>query len=225
MDFRKTKYLAIFSALAFGFSGLVAHADLIITGVVDGPRTGGTPKAIELYATVNIADLSIYNIETPNNGAAATGSEFALSGSISAGQFMWVASEIPQFTAYFGFAPTLVNGVANINGDDNVILYKNSVTIDQFGVNGQDGSGTPWDYLDGFAYRNDNSGPDAIFNIGNWAFSGVDFLDSQGASGVNGSGGKTVPFGTFSFTSVPEPTSIGLAFFMLTGFARFRRRR
>ncbi len=189
-----------------------ANASLIITGVIDGPRTGGNPKAIELYACEDIPDLSIYNIETPNNGAAAVGSEFALSGSILAGDYFYVASETANFTAYFGFAPDLVNGVANINGDDNVILYESAVTVDQFGVNGQDGTGTAWEYLDGFAYRIDETGPDAVFAIGNWTFSGIDFLDSQGTAGVNGSDGKTVPFGTFTTTCIPEPASIALMF-------------
>ena len=187
-----------------------ADAALIITGVVDGPRSGGLPKGIELYATEAIADLSIYNVETPNNGVAAVGSEFALSGSAAAGDFLYITSEAPSFETYFGYDADFVNGVANINGDDNVILYENGVTIDQFGVNGQDGSGTPWDYLDGFAYRVDNSGPDAVFDIANWTFSGIDFLDSQGTAAVNGSDGKTVPFGTY--TAVPEPASFALMF-------------
>jgi uncharacterized protein len=198
-----------------------ANAALLITGVVDGPRAGGNPKAIELYATEAIADLSIYNIETPNNGAAATGAEFALSGSAAAGDFIYVASETPNFEEYFGFAPQLVNGVANINGDDNVILYENGVTIDQFGVNGEDGTGTAWEHTDGYAYRINNTGPDAMFNISNWTFSGIDFLDSQGASGVNGSDGKTVPFGTF--TLIPEPSTIALMVASV-GALMFRRK-
>ncbi len=201
-----------------GIASSQASAGLIITGVIDGPRTGGLPKAIELFATTDIADLSIYNVETPNNGAVATGSEFALSGSLTAGSYLWIASEAPGFTTYFGFAPTLTNAVASVNGDDNVILYENGVTVDQFGVNGQDGSGTAWDYLDGYAYRIDNTGPDASFATANWTFSGIDFLDSQGTAGINGSDGKTVPFGTY----VPEPAS--LALLGLGGLAIFRRR-
>jgi uncharacterized protein len=205
----------------------IGTAGLVLTGVVDGPRTGGLPKAIELYALEDIADLSIYNIETPNNGAAAVGSEFALSGSISKGSYLWVASEAPGFTSYFGFAPTLVNNVANINGDDNVLLYKNAVVIDQFGVNGEDGTGKPWEYLDSFAYRNDDTGPDTTFAITNWTSPGIDFLDSQGTSGINGTGGKTVPFGTFTFSAVPEPTSMALlgvtGVFGAVG-ARFRKK-
>ena len=45
-----------------------AQGALVITGVVDGPLTGGTPKAIELYATTAVADLSIYGVGSANNG-------------------------------------------------------------------------------------------------------------------------------------------------------------
>jgi hypothetical protein len=179
--------------------------NLIITGVVDGPRTGGTPKAIELYAVAAIPDLSIYNVETPNNGGAAVGMEFALSGSATAGQYLWISFETTEFSTYFGFGPTFTSGVANINGNDNVILYQNGVTIDQFGVNGQDGTGEAWEYTDGYAYRKDATGPDATFQIADWNFSGINSLDSQGASGINGTGGKTVPFGTY--VAVPEASS------------------
>jgi predicted extracellular nuclease len=187
-----------------------ANASLIITGVIDGPRTGGLPKAIEFYASADIPDLSIYNVETPNNGGTPTGAEYALSGSMLAGEFLYLASETTGFSAYFGFAPDLANGVANINGDDNVILYKSGSPVDYFGVVGQDGTGTAWDYEDGYAYRVSNTGPDAVYTPANWTFSGINFLDSQGTSGTNGSGGKTVPFGTFTY--VPEPSSFALMF-------------
>ncbi len=218
------KTLLFFMSLVF--FPIAVQGDLIITGVVDGPRTGGLPKAIELFALADIPDLSIYNVETPNNGGTATGGEFELSGSASKGDFIWVASESTGFSAYFGFAPSLVHSVANINGDDNVILYQNGLTIDQFGVNGQDGTGFPWEYLDGFAYRINDTGPDPLFVLGNWTFSGVDFLDSQGTSGVNGDDGKFVPFGTYSVSVIPEPGSIVvLSLFGLAMVAASRRRK
>jgi predicted extracellular nuclease len=209
------KKLSILTLLLVASMAASADATLIISGVVDGPRSGGTPKAIELYACEDIPDLSIYNIETPNNGAAATGAEYALSGSMLAGEYLYVASESTQFTTYFGFAPDLVNGVANINGDDNVILYENTVMVDQFGVNGQDGTGQAWEYDDSYAYRVSFTGPDPLFNIADWTFGGVDYLNSQTSTGVNGSDGKTVPFGTFEQICIPEPNSIALMFVSL----------
>jgi hypothetical protein len=36
-----------------------ACSGLIISGVIDGPLSGGLPKAIELYAASDVTDLSI----------------------------------------------------------------------------------------------------------------------------------------------------------------------
>ncbi len=53
-----------------------------------------------------------------------------------------------------------------------------SVVVDVFGDIATDGSGTAWDYLDGWAYRNDGTGPDgSTFTIGNWTFSGINALE------------------------------------------------
>ena len=41
----------------FGKAGLSRATSLIITGVIDGPLSGGTPKAVELYAFNDISDL------------------------------------------------------------------------------------------------------------------------------------------------------------------------
>lgn len=195
-----------------------ANAGLIITGVLDGPLTGGLPKAIELYATSDIADLSIYNVETPNNGGTPTGSEFALSGSASAGQFLYISTESVGFSDVFGFGPDFIGLVASINGDDNVMLYENGVLVDEFGQAGVDGTGTPWEYLDGWAYRADGTGPDATFDINNWFFSGINFLDPYvgDPAGVR----ANIPMGTYQ---VPAPAS--LALIGLGGLAAARRRR
>lgn len=60
---------------------VVNSSKLIISGVIDGPLTGGLPKAVELYAMDSIADLSAYAIGSANNGPS-DGPEFTLSGSI-----------------------------------------------------------------------------------------------------------------------------------------------
>jgi hypothetical protein len=212
-----------------------ASAALIITGVVDGPRTGGLPKAIELYASTAIADLSDYALGSANNGGGTDGAEFILTGSAAAGSYIWVASESPGFTAYFGFAPTLVNSAAaNVNGDDAVELFYDptaaalgdfgaSDVVDVFGdINAAPAVGASWNYQDSYAYRVDGTGPDgATFVIANWTFGGSDVLDSQGASGTNGG---VVPFGTYEAAVIPEPTTAGLAFLAAMGLVTLRRR-
>lgn len=73
---------------------LSSQASLILTAVVDGPLGGGTPKLIELYVTADIADLSGYRVELVSNAGSTAGSaETSFSGSATAGDFIYVASE------------------------------------------------------------------------------------------------------------------------------------
>ncbi len=140
--------------------------------------SGGTPKAIELYATEAIADLSIYGFGSANNGGGTDGEEFTLSGSATAGQYLYIATEATGFTNYFGFAPTFTTGSAGVNGDDAIELFKDGAVIDVFGDIAASGSGQPWDYLDGWAYRMAGTGPDgSTFVVGNWTYSGINATD------------------------------------------------
>jgi len=56
----------------------IYDVNLLITGVLDGPLTGGTPKCIELYALNDIADLSIYSFGSANNGNGGGEIEFTV---------------------------------------------------------------------------------------------------------------------------------------------------
>lgn len=178
--------------------------DLIITGVIDGPLPGGTPKAIELYATADIADLSLYAIGSANNGGGTDGPEFTLSGSVLTGNYIYIASESIEFNNFFGFAPNLTSGDAIINGDDAIELFYDATglfmgaesVIDVFGDINVDGTGQAWDYEDGWAYRNNATGPDgSTFIITNWSFSGANALDGES---TNASATTPFPIGTYS---------------------------
>ena len=153
--------------------------NLVLTAVYDGPLTGGLPKGIELYVLNNIADLSNYGIGSATNGGGSDGQEFTFPPvSVAAGTFIYVASEAIEFQNYFGFAPDYTTSHVNINGDDAIEVFGNSVVIDVFGDIMLDGSGEPWDYLDGWAYRNNLTGPDgSTWALGNWTMSGINALD------------------------------------------------
>lgn len=155
------------------------NGPMLITGVIDGPLGGGTPKAIEFYVGTAINDLSEYGFGSANNGGGSNGQEFTFPAiSVPAGTRIWVASETANFNAYFGFDPDYTSSAANINGDDAIELFHNGVVIDVFGEINQDGSGTPWEYTDGWAYRISNTGPDgSTFELANWTFSGPNALD------------------------------------------------
>jgi hypothetical protein len=174
---------------------------LVITGVFDAPLTGGTPKGIELYVINDIDDLSSFGVGSANNGDGTDGQEFTFpADAVSAGTFIYVASEVVQFTAFFGFAPTYNAGsVMSINGDDAIELFENGSVSDTFGDINIDGNGEAWEYLDGWAYRNDDTGPEgATFTSTNWTYSGANALDGEED---NATAVTPFPIGTYSNTT------------------------
>ncbi len=177
-------------------------SNLMITGVIDGPLSGGLPKAIELFVLNDIADLSDYAIGTANNGSASDGPEFSLSGSALAGEFIYVAfsnSSGSGFNDYFGFDADFETGVLNINGDDVIELFALGTKVDAFGEIGTDGTGTAWDHLDGWAYRAPEAGPSATFDAADWTFSGTNANDGETS---NATAATPFPVGTYT---PPEP--------------------
>lgn len=164
-----------------------AAAQLVITGVFDGPLTGGLPKGVELFACSDIADLSVYGIGSANNGGGTDGVEYTFPADfIAGGTTIYVSQEDVMFTDFFGFAPDYFDtGYAvSINGDDAVELFflggAEPVVIDVFGDIDMDGTGTDWEHLDGWAKRNNMTGPDgSTFEITSWTFSGINAWDGE----------------------------------------------
>lgn len=163
------------------------------------------PKAIELYATADIPDLSSYGVGFANNGGGSDGVEFTFppeASAVTAGSYITVSSEEPQFLAYFGEAPDFVSGSAGINGDDAIELFFNGQVVDTYGDVNVDGTGQAWDYMDGWSYRRDASSPNAVFNIADWMLSGVNAVDSCPS---NAACTSVFPFHTYQH-SIASPT-------------------
>jgi hypothetical protein len=196
--------------LLFVFISLAAashvNAQLIITGAFDGPLTGGIPKGVEIFVYEDVADLSIFGLGSANNGGGTDGEEFTFpTDAVTAGDFIYVASDSVSFNAFFGFDPNYTSGAMLINGDDAVELFKNGLVYDIFGDINVDGSGQPWDYLDGWAYRVNDTGPDdSTFVLANWTFSGINALDGETS---NATAATPFPIGTFTSTIPVELTS------------------
>ena len=184
-------------------------SNLVITGAYDGPLTGGTPKGVELFVLANIADLSQYGLGSANNGGGTDGEEFTFPAvPATAGTFIYVSSESTQFTNFFGFAPDYTTGAMSINGDDAVELFFNGGVIDVFGDINVDGTGQPWDYLDGWASRNTGTGPDgSSFQLGNWSFSGINVFDGQT---TNATSPTPMPIAAYAYVAAPGPTPVTL---------------
>lgn len=225
--------VSVFAGAALASFVPTANASLIITGVFDGPLGGGEPKVVELYATSAIADLSTWGLESATNSAGAAAIETPLSGSIGAGEFLYVynadndepgITPIDKFSGYFGFVPAneihdaTPGGGASFNGDDGIVLWNGATIIDRFGNDADaDDAGEDWDYQDGWAYRIDGTGPDNPFAETNWTYSGENTNDGQT---TNAADPTPFPIGTYA---VPEPAS--LALLTIGGLTMLRRRR
>lgn len=174
-----------------------ASAQLVISGVVDGPLSGGLPKAIEVYVVANTADLSSCGLGSANNGGGSNGEEFTFPAvAANAGDFIYIASEATGFTSFFGFVPDYTSSAANINGDDAIELFCGGVVVDVFGEINVDGTGQPWEHLDGWTYRADGTGPDnSTFSLGSWSFSGINALDGES---TNATAAIPFPLGTYA---------------------------
>ncbi|MEN8794798.1 MAG: T9SS type A sorting domain-containing protein, partial [Flavobacteriales bacterium] len=109
------------------------------------------------------------------------------------------------FNDFFGFTSTYQNGVLSVNGDDPIKLYKDGTAVDVFGSVGTDGTGEPWEYQDGWAYRKSGSVPSATFNLSEWTFSGSNALDNES---TNATASTPFPNGTYSATASTEPSLI-----------------
>lgn len=167
--------------------------DLMITGVIDAGLTGGLPKAIQLFAVNDIADLSVYGVGSANNGNGGGEIEFTLPNvALAAGSTIYVASDTDSFTDFFGFAPDYTADVAIINGDDAIELFESNVAVDVFGDINTDGTGEVWEYMDGWASRAPAIGPNPVFDPADWTFSGTNALD-----GVANNASAPNPFPTF----------------------------
>lgn len=197
------------------FLAPASQGALIITGVYDGPLPGGDPKGVELFATDAIPDLSIYGLETASNGGPSGGApeDVLPAVSLAAGDFYYVANlGDGDFSQWFGFGPNHLgaNGSVNHNGDDTILLYQSGAVVDAFGELGVDGTGTAWDSLDGWAYRNNGVGANGgTFDANDWSFSGPnawDGDDNVGGGFDNGTNATaTPPFPTGSYL-IPEPS-------------------
>jgi hypothetical protein len=142
----------------------------MLTGVIDGNRGGGLPKAIELYSRCDISDLSLFGLGIASNGAGSGGLEYNFPpDAISAGSFIYVSKVSVEFQSFFGFAPTYSRtNVANFNGDDALELYSGAAVVDQFGEVSGDALDGGWFYQDGWAYRQSGVDPGHGFRLCEW---------------------------------------------------------
>lgn len=187
---------------------------LVLTGIYDGTLSGGTPKVVEVYTLNDIADLSFYGLSRASNGGGSSAGDIGYTfpaDAVVAGTYITVTNAATEFNGYFGYDATYESGLVTGNGDDAYELYDNGVINDVFGDVDTDGSGEPWEYTDGWAYRNDDTGPDGNnFVIGNWTFSGIDANDGQTTDA-----GAPTPFPDGTYSNVLDVTEVNGSKFVI----------
>ncbi len=197
------KFTKLLTMLLLFIGVSLTGQDMVITGVYDGPLSGGTPKGVELYVINDIVDISNYGLGSANNGGGSDGEEFTFpADSYLAGDFIYVSSEDVQFLSWFGFDTDYTSGAMAINGDDAVELFMDGNVIDVYGDINVDGTGQPWEYMDGWAYRVSGTGPDGTtFVLANFTYSGPNALDGETTNAT-----AAIPFPTGTYTAGASTT-------------------
>lgn len=218
-----------------------ASGQVIISEIVDGNRSGGLPKFVELSNVGDAPfDLGALWIGNFSNGGTTLGGGAAtqLSGVLAAGDSYVVSYEngdspgVGTFYDTYGFDPDNFDQGSYFNGDDVLAIFDGPATgdgtdaniVDLFGVVGVDGTGEPWEYTNGYAYRNADVGsPNATFTLSEWTFGGPNSLaGADDAENLSLLIEKTSP-GVHPAV-VPEPSTLALGGFGLLAVLLFRRR-
>jgi hypothetical protein len=143
---------------------------IMITEVAD-PKNDVSARFVELYnAGDSEINLTGWKLNKYVNGSTSfSSSPIELDGIIiPIGGFVIIANT--GYATIFNDTPTIESTYISGNGDDVYELVDNTgTTIDIFGVIGEDGNGTNWEYLDGRAVRNlAILEPNIIFTISEW---------------------------------------------------------
>lgn len=226
----KTRILSsLCAALVLCVTGS-ANAELIISEVVDATLAGGNPKYVEITNT-SATDFTFAGGGIINQSNAGTDLiiDVDLTGvTITAGQSYVIQSAGNDgqnvFETTYGFAADLYTAAFFPNGDDRYILAtaddglgNGTVLADIYGDIDTDGTGTAWEFLDGYSFRNPDvtMGNGGVFAIGEWTVGGVNSLEDPGFDDVIELGlilANTTP-GTHEI--IPEPGTIALALLSL----------
>jgi len=143
---------------------------IMITEVAD-PNNSTTARFVELYnAGDSEINLTGWKLNKYVNGSTSVSSSpIDLTGiAIPVGGFVIIANT--GYAAIFNDTPDITSTYISGNGDDVYELVDNTGTrIDIFGVIGEDGNGTNWEYEDGKVIRNlEVIEPNTSYTISEW---------------------------------------------------------
>lgn len=206
----KTKKMKKLYFLSLLLLSSMSFAQPVLTGIIDGPCTGGYPKVCEIYAKGTV-DFTQFTFQNQTNANTTWGANLDLSALgtktdefvyivLTGGNLTLATTEFPSITA----SNSIENNVMNLNGDDRVRIINTTTTavIDQFGVSDTDGTGSSWEWLDTYAKRVNGTGPDGAFVEANWVFGAVNFFDTGAGTCTGGAQLQTLaPLGVYSLST------------------------
>ncbi len=143
---------------------------IMITEIAD-PSNATSARFVELFnagdTEINLTGWKLNKYVNGSTSASSGGFEL-IGQSIAVGEFLIIANT--GYSAIFSDTPEIETTYMSGNGDDSFELVDNTNTpIDIYGVIGEDGNGTNWEYLDGRAVRNiDIIEPNPGFNVNEW---------------------------------------------------------
>jgi hypothetical protein len=207
-----------FLAVSILFTALSYGQGPIITGIMDGDCPQGTPKVVEIYADGTV-DFSLYTIEKQANSSTSwtDATDLSAIGTIT-DAFVYIYREHPDYPGTFvAEFPSATNAndfsssdAINFNGDDRIRIINtaSSAVIDQYGVTDTDGTGTDWEYKDGFGKRNSGTSANGgAFISVNWT-NGNGAFDGQGTC-QGGAAFETIyVLGTYTPAASADPSLV-----------------
>lgn len=163
---------------------------LIISEVVDGTESGGCPKWIEITNTgLNDFTFEEGGVIVQMDRSTDVNVDVNLTGlTIAAGE-SFVINSLQKgdcggaFNFIYGFPADLEVGGFFGDGNDRYILTDTddgSNLLDIYGEFGTDGTKTPWQYTEGYSYRQSscNAGNGGVFVLDEWFYGGVGSLST-----------------------------------------------
>ncbi|WP_397447339.1 lamin tail domain-containing protein [Polaribacter sp. R77954] len=168
---------------------------LIISEVAD---TGDNDNArfVEIYnngsVDIDFSVTPIYISRFTNGNATATASnvEELTTGTLTAGQYLVIASSGTNFTTAYGFSSDEINGGFGVNGDDPFGMYSGTypsgTLFDVYGEIGVDGTGQSWEYEDSRAVRNNiMEAPSTTWQASSWTITSANVADATPGASEN----------------------------------------
>lgn len=209
----KFSFLSLATSMVVASIAANVQAQIIISQVVDGNLTGGTPKVYEL-TNVGSSAVSLSNLQLQfgsNGGALSNGLTLTTVLSpltqLTAGQTVTITptGSDDEFLAITSFSPTGIGGTS-VNGNDVVALVDTTgpTTLDVFGTIGDSANF----YVDSSAVRNSNiTTGSSTYNSADWTITGPilnTVAGHQAAIGTGASGNNRLGFHTAAAAGVPE---------------------